>query len=164
MSTHDYQWALECWREMMAKYKAGRPSKALSASEAASPTCPTFSLAVTLRGQESDVQVDFQRDPKRWTEVRDAILVGIERLKGMIAEQNGCPAKPKLQEHWPVEIPLTNEHGEPVLVRAKERGGPNFLFTVQLVGRNPVTLSTTKNEARTISEAIRREIGRGDHP
>jgi hypothetical protein len=27
MSTHDYQWALECWREMMAKYKAGRPRR-----------------------------------------------------------------------------------------------------------------------------------------
>jgi hypothetical protein len=26
MSTHDYPWMLECWREMMAKYKAGRPS------------------------------------------------------------------------------------------------------------------------------------------
>ncbi len=56
---------------------------------------PTFSLAVTLRDGESDVQVDFQRDPKRWTEVRDAILIGIERLQGMIAEQNGCPARPK---------------------------------------------------------------------
>jgi hypothetical protein len=31
MSAHDYQWALECWREMMAKYKAGRPRKTKAA-------------------------------------------------------------------------------------------------------------------------------------
>jgi hypothetical protein len=31
MTPHDYPWALECWREMMAKYKAGRPSKTKAA-------------------------------------------------------------------------------------------------------------------------------------
>jgi hypothetical protein len=34
MTAHDYAWMLECWREMMAKYKAGRPRAELGTDSA----------------------------------------------------------------------------------------------------------------------------------
>lgn len=33
----DYAWALECWREMMTKYKAGRPRNAAPPTLLAEP-------------------------------------------------------------------------------------------------------------------------------
>lgn len=77
---------------------------------------PTLTLAVTLAEGETDVQVDFQRDPKHWTEVRDAILVGIERLQCMIAEQGGCPARPKA-------VPVNADAAAKELLRCHFCGG-----------------------------------------
>jgi hypothetical protein len=64
MSAPDYQWALECWREMMAKYEAGRPSKTVSASEAATEIGRLVSRILAI-APEAGLYIGIKIEPAR---------------------------------------------------------------------------------------------------
>jgi hypothetical protein len=56
---------------------------------------PTVTIRVFVRDDETDVQVDFRRDPKGWLRIRDALAAVKAKIEHEFETQERCPARPK---------------------------------------------------------------------
>lgn len=56
---------------------------------------PTVTITVFMNGDGADVQVDFRRNPKGWTSVRDALAAVKDKIEREFEHQHRCPARPR---------------------------------------------------------------------
>jgi hypothetical protein len=60
---------------------------------------PIVTIKVFREGAGTDVQVDFQRDPKHWLVIREALAAVKEKIERDFSHEQNCPAKPKGADH-----------------------------------------------------------------